>query len=50
MARDGHLEVTVAPTAMHLQRDGKIQVAVPDRKLPQLTAAAVRETLEQTRR
>lgn len=50
MARDGHLEVTVAPTAMHLQRDGKIQVAVPDRRLPRLTAAAVRETLEQTRR
>ncbi len=49
-ARDGKLEVTVAPTPIRLQRRGKHVVAVPQRDLPTLTAALVRETLEHTRR
>ena len=49
-ALDGRLEITVAPTAMHLaSRDGHL-VAVPEVELPELTAEAVRETLEQIRR
>jgi len=49
-ALDGRLEITVAPTAMHLEsRDGHL-VAVPEVELPELTAEAVRETLEQIRR
>jgi AbrB family looped-hinge helix DNA binding protein len=50
MARDGHLEIEVAPTAMRLQRNGSLVTAVPDRELPPLTAEMVRETLERTRR
>jgi len=49
-ALDGRLEITVAPTAMHLEsRDGHI-VAVPEIDLPELTAEAVRGILEQIRR
>jgi AbrB family looped-hinge helix DNA binding protein len=50
LARDGHLEIAAAPTPMRLKRSGSVAVAVPDRKLPTLTAKMVRETLEQTRR
>jgi AbrB family looped-hinge helix DNA binding protein len=50
MARDGHLEIAVAPTTMRLQRNGSFLTAVPDRELPPLTAETVRETLEQSRR
>jgi hypothetical protein len=50
LARDGLLEITVAPTAMHLEREGSVLTAIPDRALPELTAEAVRETPEQTRR
>ena len=50
MARDGHLEIAVAPTTMRLKRRGSVLTAVPDRALPPLTADMVRETLEQTRR
>jgi AbrB family looped-hinge helix DNA binding protein len=49
-ARDGRLEVEVAPTPVHLKKRGKGVVAVPERKLPTLTAEQVREALEQTRR
>jgi AbrB family looped-hinge helix DNA binding protein len=50
VARDGRLEVETAPTPMRLEKRGQVTVAVPDRTLPPLTAAAVRETLEQLRR
>jgi AbrB family looped-hinge helix DNA binding protein len=49
-AGDGRLEIEVAATPMTLQRRGKNVVAVPEIELPQLTADAVRETLEQIRR
>lgn len=39
-----------APTSMQLEKRGKHLVAVPQEKLPPLTADQVRETLEQTRR
>jgi AbrB family looped-hinge helix DNA binding protein len=48
--RDGMLEVEPAPTPMKLVRRGKGVVAVPESKLPPLTAEEVRETLERTRR
>lgn len=50
LARDGRLEIEVAPTAMRLRRSGSAVRAVPERTLPPLTAEMVRETLEQTRR
>ena len=49
-AGDDRLEIEVAPTPMHLKKRGKGVVAVPDRKLPALTADLVRETLERVRR
>lgn len=49
-AGDGRLEFEVAPTAMRLRKRGKGVVAVPDVKLPPLTAEQVRETLERVRR
>jgi AbrB family looped-hinge helix DNA binding protein len=49
-ARDGRLEIEVAPTPMRLEeRDGGL-VAVPEDELPPLTAELVRETLERVRR
>ena len=50
LARDGRLEIAVAPTRLRLKRAGGSVTAVPDRPLPPLTAELVRETLEQTRR
>jgi AbrB family looped-hinge helix DNA binding protein len=49
-AEDGRLEVEISATPMALKRRGRGVVAVPDRALPTLTAAQVRETLEKTRR
>lgn len=49
-ARDGRLEVEVAPTPMRLRKRGKGSVAVPDRPMPALSAEQVRDTLEQIRR
>ncbi len=49
-AVDGRLEIAVTPTPMHLERRGRHLVAVADTEVPELTAEAVRETLEQTRR
>ena len=49
-ASDGRLEIAVAATPMTLMKRGKGAVAVPDRPLPALTSADVRETLEKTRR
>jgi AbrB family looped-hinge helix DNA binding protein len=49
-AGDGRLEIEIAPTPMRLKKHGKGVVAVPDTKLPVLTAEQVRDTLERTRR
>jgi AbrB family looped-hinge helix DNA binding protein len=49
-AGDGRLEIEIAPTPMRLKRRGKGVVAVPDRKIPRLTADDVRDTLERVRR
>lgn len=49
-AGDGRLEIEVAATPMALQTRGKGVVAVPAEKLPRLTSAQVRETLERVRR
>ena len=47
---DGHLEIDIPPTAMRLERRAGVLVAVPERDLPVLTAADVRQTLEGVRR
>jgi AbrB family looped-hinge helix DNA binding protein len=49
-AGDGRLEIEVAATPMQLKKRGKGPVAVPNAKLPPLTAEQVRETLERVRR
>ncbi len=49
-AGDGRLEIEIAPTPMRLTKRGKGVVAVPEGKLPTLTADQVRETLERVRR
>jgi AbrB family looped-hinge helix DNA binding protein len=49
-AGDGRLEIEIAPTPMRLRKRGKGVVAVPDAKLPALTAEQVRDTLERVRR
>lgn len=49
-AGDGCLEIEIAPTPMRLKRRGGGVVAVPDAKLPALTADQVRDTLERVRR
>ena len=50
VAREGRLEIEAPPTAMRLERRGGGLVAVPEEPLPVLTAAEVRDTLEQLRR
>ncbi len=47
---DGCLEIAIAPTPMQLKKRGKGLVAVPNTKLPALTAEQVRDTLERVRR
>jgi AbrB family looped-hinge helix DNA binding protein len=49
-AGDGRLEIEIAPTPVSLKKRGKGLVAVPDERLPRLTAEEVRETLERIRR
>jgi AbrB family looped-hinge helix DNA binding protein len=49
-AGDGRLEIDVTPTPMRLKKRGKGVVAVPEAKLPVLTAEQVRDTLERVRR
>src|SRR5438067_2159239 len=49
-AGDGRLEIEIASTPMQLRKRGKGLVAVPDAKLPPLTAEQVRDTLERVRR
>ena len=39
-ARDGRLEVEVAPTPVHLKKRGKGVVVVPERKLPRISKPA----------
>jgi AbrB family looped-hinge helix DNA binding protein len=49
-AGDGRLEIEIAPVPMKLKKRGKGSVAVPDERLPPLTADHVRDTLERVRR
>lgn len=49
-AADGRIEIEIAATPMRLRRRGKGVVAVPQGKLPTLTAEEVREALERARR
>jgi AbrB family looped-hinge helix DNA binding protein len=49
-AGDGRLEIEIAPTPMQLKKRGKGVVAVPETKMPELTAEQVRDTLERVRR
>ncbi len=49
-AGDGRLEIEIAPTPMRLRKRGKGVVAVPEAKLPRLTADQVRDALERVRR
>ena len=49
-AGDGRLEIEIPPTPMRLEKRGKGMVAVPQGKLPALSADEVRETLERLRR
>jgi AbrB family looped-hinge helix DNA binding protein len=49
-AIDGKLEIIPAPTPMQLKQRGNVLAAVSETKLPRLTAAQVRESLERTRR
>jgi AbrB family looped-hinge helix DNA binding protein len=49
-AGDGRLEIEIAATPMQLKKRGKGVVAVPDTKLPSLSAEQVRDTLERVRR
>src|SRR5712691_11139634 len=44
------LEIRIASTPMQLKKRGKGLVAVPEAKLPPLTAEQVRDTLERVRR
>ena len=48
--RDGRLEVEVATVDMTLERRAYGPVAVPKKRIPPLTSALVRDTLERTRR
>ncbi len=49
-ARDGRLEVEVAPTPMKLGESEGVLAAIPEHELPPLSADEVRAALEQTRR
>ncbi len=49
-AREGCLEIEIAPTPMRLEARGNGVVAIPEKPLPVLTAEMVRDTLERVRR
>jgi AbrB family looped-hinge helix DNA binding protein len=49
-AVEGRLEIEPVGVAMHLERRHDGPVAVADEEVPELTAEAVREVLERTRR
>lgn len=44
--RDGRIEIEPAPTAVQLQRRGRLLVAVPRKKLAPLTPESVEQTRE----
>lgn len=48
-ARNGRLEIEIAPTPVRLKKRGKGVVAMPHAALPALTAEQVRDTLERLR-
>ena len=47
---NGTLEISVAPTEMHLVEQDGVLVAVPDETLPQLTGEEVRRAIDAQRR
>lgn len=47
---DGAVRIEPAPTPMRIEGEGRDVFAVADRQMPALTAAQVRDALEQTRR
>jgi len=49
-AGDGRLEIEIPSTPMRLEKRGKGLVAVPEAKLPPLTAEQVRDTLDRVQR
>lgn len=49
-ALDGKIEIELPATRVRLERRGKHLVAVPERRVPKLTAQMVRDTLEKIRR
>ena len=49
-ASDKGFEIEIAPTPMHLRKQGKGVVAIPEIALPPLRAEKVRGTLDQVRR
>jgi AbrB family looped-hinge helix DNA binding protein len=49
-AGDGRVDIELTPSPMRLEKRGRGVVAVPQRKLPRLTAEQVRATLERVRR
>ena len=50
LERDGHIEISPAPTPMKLETRDGVAVALPEDQLPPLTDEVVRSTLEQIRR
>ena len=42
--RDGRIEIEPAPAPVRLQRRGRLLVAVPRKKVPELTTETVEET------
>ncbi len=49
-AANGTVEIAIPATGIRLERRNGVLVAVADRELPPLSADAVRDVLEQTRR
>ena len=49
-ARDGRVEVDVAPVTLRLEEQDGVVTAVPAEPLPTLSTRQVREVLERTRR
>ena len=49
-AVDGRIEIEVPLTPMHMEKRGRVLVAVPDVPVPPLTAELVREILDKVRR
>ena len=47
---DGRIEIEPAPLEVRLVKRGSLTVAVPRKRVPALTAEAVRQTIDQLRR